>query len=233
MSDLQQPVFLEVLAGPPAQFATSTPTPPIAFDGPQRYSDELTSRLAAEAADIIGRYPQSRSALLPLLHLVQSVDGYITRAGVTFCAEQLGLTAAQVASVATFYSMYRREPTGEYLIGVCTNTLCAVLGGDEILASLTEHLGVEPGGTTADGRITVEHVECNAACDFAPVVMVNWEFYDNQTPTSATELAEDLRAGIAPPPSRGSTTLCSFRQTARLLAGLPPATSSDDGSAPA
>lgn len=222
MSETKEPVFLEVLSGPPAQFTTSTPNPPIEFEGPQRYSEEVTAALAAEAAGIIARYPQSRSALLPLLHLTQSQDGYVTRAGITFCAEQLDLTAAQVASVATFYSMYRREPTGEYLIGVCTNTLCAVLGGDEILAALTEHLGIAPGQTTADGRITVEHVECNAACDFAPVVMVNWEFYDNQTPTTTTELAEDLRAGVAPAPSRGSTTLCSFRQTSRLLAGVPP-----------
>nr|WP_138918067.1 NADH-quinone oxidoreductase subunit NuoE [Gordonia effusa] len=207
----------------PAQFATSTPTAPIEFSGPTSYPDAISTTLAAEASEIIARYPRTRSALLPLLHLVQSQDGYLTRAGITFCADQLNLTAAQVASVATFYSMYRKEPTGRYLIGVCTNTLCAVLGGDEILAALTDHLGVSPGETTGDDAITLEHVECNAACDFAPVVMVNWEFYDNQSPSTARELADQLHADTPPPPSRGNPTLCTFRQTARLLAGLPPA----------
>ncbi|MFW0789626.1 NADH-quinone oxidoreductase subunit NuoE [Gordonia sp. CPCC 205333] len=220
-TDNREPVFLEVLAAP-TQFATSAPTPPIEFAGPATYSDTVISALTDEAAEIIARYPVPRSALLPLLHLVQSQDGYLTRAGITFCADRLNLTAAQVASVATFYSMYRLNPTGEYLVGVCTNTLCAVLGGDEILAALTDHLGIAPGETTADGRITLEHVECNAACDFAPVVMINWEFYDNQTPFTATGLVDHLRADTPPSPSRGNPTLCSFRQTARLLAGLSP-----------
>lgn len=202
--------------------------PPITFDGPRTYPDDVTARLAGEASTIIARYPQPRSALLPLLHLVQSEDGYITRAGVEFCAAQLDLTAAQVSAVATFYSMYRRTPTGEYLVGVCTNTLCAVMGGDEILAELREHLGIAPGETSADGRVTLEHLECNAACDFAPVVMVNWEFFDNQTPSSAVELVEDLRAGLAVSPSRGARSLCGFRRTARLLAGLPDEPPSDE-----
>ena len=85
---------------------------------------------------IIAKYPQARSALLPLLHLVQAEDGYLTAAGIGFCAAQLGLTDAEVTAVATFYSMYRRTPTGEYLVGVCTNTLCAVMGGDAILEAL-------------------------------------------------------------------------------------------------
>lgn len=206
------------------------PHPTVEFDGPKTYPSAVAERLAAEAAPIIARYPQARSALLPLLHLVQSQDGYITRAGVTFCADQLSLTKAQVAAVATFYTMYRRSPTGEYLVGVCTNTLCAVMGGDEILAALLEHLGLEAGETSADGRITVEGVECNAACDFAPVVMVNWEFFDRQTPATAVDLVEDLRAGVPREPSRGTGGLCTFTRTARLLAGLDTtADDSDDG----
>ncbi|WP_132993745.1 NADH-quinone oxidoreductase subunit NuoE [Gordonia zhaorongruii] len=211
---MSEPVFLELPTRTP-------PAPPIEFDGPASYSADDTAALAAEAELVIARYPQSRSALLPLLHLVQSHDGYLTRAGIVFCAEQLGLTAAQVASVATFYTMYRREPTGEYLVGVCTNTLCAVLGGDVIAADLAEHLGIGPGETTEDGTVTLERIECNAACDHAPVMMVNWEFYDAQTPESAARLVDDLRAGNPPAPSRGAKTLCTFRQTARLLAGLP------------
>ncbi len=194
--------------------------PPIGA-GPRHYPDEVTARLAADAEQIIARYPVARSALLPLLHLAQAEDGYLTPAGIAFCAEQLGLTPAEVTAVATFYSMYRRTPTGDYLIGVCTNTLCAVMGGDAILDVLQEHLGIHAGQSTADGSITLEHIECNAACDYAPVLMVNWEFFDNQTPSAARDLVDDLRAGRPVTPTRGAT-LCTFRQTARILAGVDP-----------
>ena len=221
---MTDPVFVDLSTAPPPEGsapAHDLPVPPITFEGPADYPDEVVEHLTAEALPIITRYPHARSALLPLLHLVQSQDGRLTRAGIDFCAAQLGLTGAQVASVATFYSMYRRTPTGEYLVGVCTNTLCATLGGDEILRAVCDHLGVEPGDTTADHRITVEHVECNAACDFAPVVMVNWEFFDDQTPESTIELIEDLRAGVEVAPARGTGAVRSFRETERDLAGPP------------
>jgi NADH-quinone oxidoreductase subunit E len=195
------------------------PGPPITR-GPQSYSAEVTDRLADDAALMISKYPEARSALLPLLHLVQAEDGYLTPAGIAFCATQLKLSAAEVTAVATFYSMYRRTPTGEYLVGVCTNTLCAVMGGDAILEVLEDHLGVHAGETTADGKVTLEHVECNAACDYAPVMMVNWEFFDNQTPSSARELVDNLQEGASVTPTRGAP-LCTFRQTARILAGFP------------
>jgi len=202
------------------------PGPPIG--GPGSYPPEVTDRLAVDAATIIARYPQPRSALLPLLHLVQAEDGYITAAGIGFCAAQLGLTDAEVAAVATFYSMYRRTPTGDYLVGVCTNTLCAVMGGDAILETLETELGLHAGQTTPDGQITLEHIECNAACDYAPVVMVNWEFFDNQTPTSASELVEAIRNGQPPAPTRGAA-LCPYRETARTLAGIGLQTADDTG----
>ncbi|MDM7488836.1 NADH-quinone oxidoreductase subunit NuoE [Rhodococcus sp. CSLK01-03] len=201
----------------------------------EHYPPDVRARLEADADEIVGRYPQPRSALLPLLHLVQSEDGYLTPAGVEFCAGRLGLTGAEVGAVATFYSMYRREPTGDYLVGVCTNTLCAIMGGDEILEALQQHLGQRPAaGTDSDpgsdtppdardesaGSVTLERLECNAACDFAPVVMVNWEFFDHQTPDSARALVDDLRAGRPVTPTRGAP-LCTFRQTARILAGFP------------
>ena len=185
----------------------------------QRYPADVVARLEPDAREIIARYPAARSALLPLLHLVQSADGYITPAGIAFCGELLELTPAEVTAVSTFYSMYRRRPTGDYLVGVCTNTLCAVMGGDAILADLVDHLGVPPGGTTADGSVTLEHLECNAACDFAPVVMVNWEFFDNQTPESGRALVDALRSGEQVTPTRGAP-LCTFRETARILAGF-------------
>ncbi|ADI09224.1 NADH dehydrogenase subunit E [Streptomyces bingchenggensis BCW-1] len=186
------------------------------------YPAEVRARLEADAEEVIARYPDSRSALLPLLHLVQSEEGHVTRTGVRFCAEVLGLTTAEVTAVATFYTMYRRKPSGDYQVGVCTNTLCAVMGGDAIFEALQRHLGVGNGETTEDGKITLEHIECNAACDYAPVVMVNWEFFDNQTVDSAERMVDDLRAGRTVEPTRGAP-LCTFKETARILAGFPDA----------
>ncbi|MEV0300909.1 NADH-quinone oxidoreductase subunit NuoE [Streptomyces prasinus] len=184
------------------------------------YPDDVRARLETDAREVIARYPDSRSALLPLLHLVQAEEGHVTRTGMRFCADVLGLTTAEVTAVATFYSMYRRRPSGDYQVGVCTNTLCAVMGGDAIFEELQEHLGVGNGETTDDGKVTLEHIECNAACDFAPVVMVNWEFFDNQDPQSAKRLVDDLRAGRPVSPTRGAP-LCTFKETARILAGFP------------
>lgn len=184
------------------------------------YPADVRARLEADAREIIGRYPQSRSALLPLLHLVQAEEGYVSHSGIEFCAEMLDLTTADVTGVATFYTMYRRENGGEFQVGVCTNTLCAVMGGDEIFATLKDHLGVGNKGTTPDGSVTLEHIECNAACDYAPVVMVNWEFFDNVTPASAKDLVDELRAGKQVVPTRGAP-LCTFRETSRMLAGFP------------
>ncbi|KJK36517.1 NADH dehydrogenase [Streptomyces variegatus] len=184
------------------------------------YPDDVRARLETDAREIIARYPDSRSALLPLLHLVQAEEGHVTRTGMRFCADVLGLTTAEVTAVATFYTMYRRRPSGDYQVGVCTNTLCAVMGGDAIFEELQEHLGVGNGETTGDGKVTLEHIECNAACDFAPVVMVNWEFFDNQTPATAKRLVDDLRAGRPVTPTRGAP-VCTFKETARILAGFP------------
>jgi NADH-quinone oxidoreductase subunit E len=181
----------------------------------------LTEETRDEARQIIARYPKARSALLPMLHLVQSVEGYVSPEGIALCAEELGLTKAEVGAVATFYTMYRRKPAGTYHVGVCTNTLCAVLGGDAILDALKDHLGIGHNETTEDGTVSLEHIECNAACDFAPVVMVNWEFYDNQTPASARELVDGCRAGTPAAPTRGASSLCTFKQMERVLAGFP------------
>jgi len=186
------------------------------------YPAAVRARLDPDAQELIERYPQSRSALLPLLHLVQAEEGFVSRTGIRYCAEQLGLTTAEVTAVATFYTMYRRRPAGEYHVGVCTNTLCAVLGGDQIFAELQQHLGIGNNETTEDGTVSLEHIECNAACDYAPVVMVNWEFFDDQTPESAKQLVDELRSGRGGEvrPTRGAR-LCSFKETARILAGFP------------
>jgi len=174
----------------------------------------------AELRAIAARYPQPRSGLLPMLHLVQSAQGRVTAEGIEACAEILEISAAEVSGVATFYTMYKRKPVGDFHVGVCTNTLCAVMGGDAIFGRLKEHLGVGNDETTADGRITLEHIECNAACDYAPVMTVNWEFMDNMTPSSATQLVDDLQAGVEVTSTRGPR-LCTWREAERVLAGFP------------
>jgi NADH-quinone oxidoreductase subunit E len=182
---------------------------------------DLRSRLGADATEIIGRYPKPRSALLPLLHLVQAEQGYVSEEGIAFCAERLGLEEAEVAAVTSFYTMFKREPVGEYHVGVCTNSLCAVMGGDAIFADLKEHLRVGNDETTPDGKVSLEHLECNAACDYAPVLMVNWEFFDNMTPRSARDLVDGLRTGADVVPTRGAPRLCTWKQASRILAGFP------------
>ena len=172
------------------------------------FSDDVLARLDADAGQIISKYPRPRSALLPLLHLVQSEEGYVSADGIAYCAAKFGLTEAEVTAVVSFYTMYKRHPVGDYHVGVCTNTLCAIMGGDQILAELAEHLGVGNDETTPDGKVTLEHVECNAACDYAPVVMVNWEFFDNRPRTrpssSSTTCAPGTRSARP-----GAPTACA------------------------
>ncbi len=188
----------------------------------------------AELGEIAARYPHARSGLLPMLHLVQSVEGRVTSRGIEACAEILGISAAEVSGVATFYTMYKRRPVGDYHVGVCTNTLCAIMGGDQIFERLKDHLDVGNDETTPheEGRrsITLEHVECNAACDYAPVMMVNWEFMDNMTPQSATQLVDDLRSGAEVHSTRGPR-LVSWREAERVLAGFPDGLADDGPSA--
>ena len=167
---------------------------------------------------IIARYPRKRSAIMPLLHYSQSITGYINNEGIEVISELLELENAEVTAVSTFYTQYKNQPVGEYHVGVCTNTLCAVMGGDAIFAGLKEHLGVENDGVTADGKVSLEHIECNAACDYAPVVMANWEFYDNQTVQSAKDLVDSMRAGNPKPPTRGPNKLVTWKEASAVLA---------------
>ena len=169
---------------------------------------------------IIARYPRKRSAIMPLLHYSQSITGYINNEGIEIISELLELENAEVTAVSTFYTQYKNQPVGEYHVGVCTNTLCAVMGGDAIFAGLKEHLGVENDGVTADGKVSLEHIECNAACDYAPVVMANWEFYDNQTVQSAKDLVDSMRTGNPKPPTRGPSKLVSWKEASAVLAGV-------------
>ena len=169
---------------------------------------------------IINRYPRKRSAIMPLLHYVQSIDGYVTNEGIELIGQKLELATAEVTAVSTFYTQYKSKPVGEYHVGICTNTLCAVMGGDAIYESIKEHLGIENDGVTNDGKVSVEHIECNAACDYAPVVMVNWEFYDNQNVQSVKDLVDSARSGNPPAPTRGPNKLHTWKENSAVLAGI-------------
>ena len=177
-------------------------------------------------------YPEPRSALLPLLHLVQSEDGYLTPAGIAFCAGQLGLTDAEVTAVATFYSMYRRTPTGEYLVGVCTNTLCAIMGGDAILEALEDHLGVARG---RDHRSTAGHPRARRVqrrLRLRPRRDGQLGVLRQPDPVVGTRTRRLACARRPVTPTRGAP-LCTFRETARILAGFADGRpGADDGGSP-
>lgn len=183
-------------------------------------STNITEETIEELRQLASRYPQPRSALLPMLHLVQSVDGRISPRGIEVCAEILDITTAQVSGVATFYTMYKRSPVGRHHIGVCTTALCAVMGGDILLDRMQRKLGIHEGETTPDGEFSLERIECNAACDFAPIMMVNWEFMDNMTPQKAEEIIDQLAAGEEVHSTRGAT-ITTWKDAERVLAGFP------------
>ena len=186
----------------------------------------LSDATREQMREIIARYPQARSALLPMLHLVQAEEGHVTAEGIAVCAEEVGLTPAEVAAVATFYTMYKRHDVGEYHVGICVNPGCGLLGGNELWRIATEELGIGNDEVTADGTFSLERIECQAACTHAPVVTVNWEFLDDQTPESLRALLDTLSEGGEVLATRGPKVR-SFRDTERTLAGF------DDGLAAA
>jgi NADH-quinone oxidoreductase subunit E len=155
----------------------------------------FTSENAALADEIIGRYPRPRSAMIPLLHLAQEQDGYVTEDAMEHIAELIGATPAEVLGTASFYEMLKREPVGDYVINVCTNISCLLLGGEELLAHLENRLGVRAGSTTPDGKFTLEDVECIAACTEAPCMQVNYRYFHRVDLGDVDDLLDDLRAG--------------------------------------
>jgi NADH-quinone oxidoreductase subunit E len=188
----------------------------------------LSDQTLTRAEELIARYPQRRSALLPILFLLQAEDGYVSPAGVAQAAELLGLTKAEVGAVATFYTMFRRRPVGKYLVSVCKTLPCELRGSREISSALCERLDVPLGGTDQSGMVTVEEVECLAACDGAPVVQVNTENYERLSTEEALGLLEALLRDQVPPPTFAADGSVTEPSTAALhwrLAGLgdPPA----------
>ena len=155
----------------------------------------LNDEQRKQADAIVAKYPNKRSALLPLMFLVQSVEGRVTDEGMREVADILGLTPAQVLSSTSFYSMFKRNAQGEYLISVCRNIACTHLGGRKIAAALEEHLGIETGQTTPDGKFTLETAECLATCDGAPSIQINYEDFYRVTPETATELVAKVARG--------------------------------------
>jgi NADH-quinone oxidoreductase subunit E len=163
------------------------------------------------AAEIIGRYPVKKSALIPLLHLAQEQDGFVSDDAMVQIAELVGCTPAEVIGTCTFYEMFKRKPVGRYLVNICTNISCQLLGGEELLHHAEHRLGVKPGTTTEDGLFTVEDVECIAACTEAPCLQVNYRYFNRVTPDDFDQLIDDLRAGRRPEiPAHG--TLAKVRQ---------------------
>lgn len=144
------------------------------------------------ARDIISRYPEKRSAVMPLLYLAMAEEGHLTDSGMEEVAEWVGVTPAQVLAVASFYTMYKRERTGRYLISCCTSISCMLLGGDDVLHAVEDESGVPHGETDESGLISVEHVECIGACGGAPAVQVNYELIEGVTPERARDLVRWL-----------------------------------------
>ncbi len=191
---------------------------------------ELTAETREELVGIASRYPQARSGLLPMLHLVQSVQGYVTPDGIALCAEVVGLTTAEVAAVATFYTMYHRRPAGEYHVGVCINPGCGMLGGEAIFTALSDHLGIANHEVTADGKVSIERIECQAACSHAPVMTANWEFLDKMTVESAKDVVDRLRSGEDVESTRGPR-IPSLKENERTLAGFDDGLTDEGGNA--
>ena len=155
----------------------------------------LNAANLARARDAIALYPQARSALIPLCHLAQEQDGWLTPEAAEHIAELLDLTPAQVLGTASFYDMLHTEPVGRHLVAVCTNIACLLGGAEELLEHAERTLGVSVGGTTADGEFTLEDVECIALCDEAPCLAVNHRFFGRVSAADFDRLVEDLRAG--------------------------------------
>ncbi len=155
----------------------------------------LSTENEALANDIIARYPRKKSALIPLLHLAQEQDGHVTDSAMAHIAELCDVTAAEVLGTCSFYEMFKRHEVGKYLVNVCTNISCMLLGGEELLEHVESTLAVKHGGTTDDGLFTVEDYECIAACTEAPCLQVNYRYFPRISNDEFDELVADLRSG--------------------------------------
>ena len=185
------------------------------------------------AKEIIGRYPRARSATIPLLHLSQQQNGYVTDEAMAQIAELVGATSAEVYGTATFYEMFKFEPVGQYLINICGTMSCQLLGADELMHHAEHTLGIRAGATTPDGLFTLEHAECQAACTEAPNLQVNYRHCHRMTTEAFDQLIDDLRNGrrSADIPVHG--TLARVRQSIPADKAVGPVSPDDPSASPA
>lgn len=180
------------------------------------------------ALEIIGRYPVLKSATIPLCHLAQEQDGYLTEDAMQHIAELLGLSAAEVLGTASFYEMFKREPVGKYVVNVCTSISCFLNGGDELLEHAEERLGTKAGGTSDDGLFTIEGYECIAACTEAPCLQVNYRYFHKISNAEFDTLIDDLRAGRRDDiPPHGTLARVRQRVGTERVAGVAPPVGSE------
>jgi NADH-quinone oxidoreductase subunit E len=185
----------------------------------------LTDANVAIANEIIARYPRPKSALIPLLHLSQEQNGWVTDDAMKHIAELVGVTPAEVLGTASFYEMFKFEPVGKYVINICGTMSCALMGSEELLHHAEHRLGIKAGGTTADGMFTIEHAECQAACTEAPCLQVNYRYRFRMTTAQLDALIDDLAAGKLAEEIPAHGTLARVRQhipTERSAGALPP-----------
>ena len=183
----------------------------------------FTSDNLATANEIISRYPVKKSALIPLLHLAQEQEGWVTDDAMRQIADLTDTTPAEVKGTGSFYEMFKFHPVGKYMINVCTNLSCQLLGGEELLAHAEESLGIKAGGTTADGMFTIEDVECIAACTEAPCLQVNYRYRLRLTTEDLDQLIDDIRNGRATDiPEHGTLGVVRQHIPAGMGAGIVP-----------
>jgi NADH-quinone oxidoreductase subunit E len=185
----------------------------------------LNDANVALAKEIIGRYPKARSATIPLLHLAQEQDGYITNDAMAHIGELVGATSAEVYGTCTFYEMFKMEPVGKYVINICGTMSCALMGAEELIHHAEQRLGIKAGSTTSDGLITLEHAECQAACTEAPCAQVNYRYRYRMTTADMDNLIDDLQAGKLSDEIPPHGTVARVRQhipTDRAVGAVPP-----------
>lgn len=185
----------------------------------------LTEDNVRLAREIIARYPRARSATIPLLHLAQQQDGYVTNEAMAHIGELVGATSAEVFGTASFYEMFKFEPVGKYLINICGTMSCALMGAEDLIHHAEHRLGVKLGGTTADGTFTLERAECQAACTEAPCLQVNYRYRYRVTPAEFDVLVDDLAAGRLESEIPAHGTVARVRQRVaadRAVGAVPP-----------
>jgi NADH-quinone oxidoreductase E subunit len=189
----------------------------------------LTAENVQRARELIALYPEARSALIPILHVAQEQDGWLTPEAMEHVAELLGLAPAEVYGTASFYDMFFTHPVGRHLVSICTNVACMLTGGYELLEHAEGRLGVRAGGTTPDGEFTLEEVECIALCGDAPCLAVNWRFFGNVTPAAFDQLVDDLADGRLAEDVPPHGTLSRVRRTVPVATRQPERTAGGGG----